>query len=142
MDMAESTGASRFDRVVDAGRLSNAMERALAHGEGRAVVLIELQEVEDPVVAAAEARIVRTVRPSDMIGRLRRDRFAILAPTRGGLEHAQRLADRLSDRLGEPFHVGGKQVKLAARIGVAVGEGPADTAEKVLRRAEDAFSPR
>src|SRR5436190_2105102 len=89
-------------------RLRHAIDRALAHGEGRAIVLIGIQDVDDAVIAAAEARMLRTIRPSDLIGRLSRERFAVLAATSGGLDHAERLAVRLAGRLREPFNVGGK----------------------------------
>ena len=137
--MAESPPAPGFDRIVDSDRFSNAMERALAHGEERAIVLIDLQGPEDAVVAAAEARILRTIRPSDLVGRLGRDRFAVLATTNGGFAQAKGLAIRLAQRLGEPFNVGGKDVLVDAQIGVAVGQGEADTAAKVLVRAEQSF---
>jgi GGDEF domain-containing protein len=141
--MAESVPAPRSSGVVDYARFSAAAERALAHGEGRGVVLIEVDGADDAVMLAAEARIVRTIRPSDLLGRLTRYRFAVLARTDGGPEQVGRVATRVATRLGEPFNVGGRHVKLVARIGVAVAEGDADTAAKILLRAEQAFdAPR
>jgi predicted signal transduction protein with EAL and GGDEF domain len=131
--------------VVDAAGFSAATERALAHDEERAIVLIELQGAPDAVVAAAEARLVRAVRPGDLVGRLRDDRLAVLAETSGGRATAaavtQSLSGRIAARLNEPFHIGGRTIKVRPRVGVAFGEGEADTAAKLLRRAEEEFQP-
>ena len=131
--------------IVDAARFSAATERALAHGEDRAIVLIQFDGAPDVVVAAAEARLLRAVRPGDLIGRLGEDRFAVLAETSGGRNAGERvtqsLASRIVARLSEPFHVGGETLGLSPRVGVAYAEGDADTAQKILARAENGFEP-
>ena len=132
--------------IVDAARFSAATERALAHGEDRAIVLIQLDGAPDAVVAAAEARLLRAVRPGDLVGRLGPDRFAVLAETSGGRNAGARvtrsLASRVAARLSEPFHVGGETISLRPRLGVAFAEGDADTAAKILARAENGFDAR
>ncbi|MFL5868348.1 MAG: diguanylate cyclase domain-containing protein [Thermoleophilaceae bacterium] len=131
--------------IVDAARFSAATERALAHGEDRAIVLVELHGAPDVVVAAAESRLLRAVRPGDLIGRLGADRFAVLAETSGGRNAAdqvtQSLAGRVTAKLTEPFHVGGETIKLSPRVGVAFAQGDADTAARLLLRAEEGFQP-
>ncbi len=132
--------------IVDAARFSAATERALAHGEDRAIVLVQLEGAAEVVVAAAEARLLRTVRPGDLIGRLGEDRFAVLAETSGGraagTRVTQSLAGRIVARLSEPFHVGGETLALSPRVGVAFAEGDADTAARILERAEKGFERR
>jgi GGDEF domain-containing protein len=131
--------------VVDAARFSAATERALAHGEDRAIVLIQLDHASDVAVAAAEARLLRAIRPGDLVGRLGGNRFAVLAESSGGRSAGSRLtrslASRIAARLSEPFHVGGETVVLTPRIGVAFAEGDTDTAAKILSRAEARFDP-
>lgn len=133
--------------IVDAGRFSAATERALAHGEDRAILLVQLDGATEVAVAAAEARLLRAVRPGDLVGRLGHDRLAVLAETsggrRGGEEVIHSLTTRVAARLSEPFQVGGEKVHVIPRIGVAYAEGDADTAAKLLLRAEERFdSPR
>jgi GGDEF domain-containing protein len=132
--------------IVDAAQFSAATERALAHGEDRAIVLVQIDEASDVAVAAAEARLLRAIRPGDLVGRLGSDRFAVLAETSGGRSAGSRvtrsLAKRIAARLSEPFHVGGETVVLSLRIGVAFAEGDADTAAKLLSRAEARFDPQ
>jgi GGDEF domain-containing protein len=125
--------------VLDAESFGAAANRALAHDEDRAVVLIKLAGAPEAVIAAAEARILRTIRPADLLGRLGDDRFAVLTEAAGGRAGAERVAARLAHRLIEPFHVGGESVRLMPRIGVGYREGGTDNAVKLLLRAEQAF---
>jgi hypothetical protein len=126
-------------RILDAEAFGAATNRALAHDEDRAVVLIKLTGAPGPVIAAAEARIARTIRPADLLGRLAEDRFAVLTEPGGGRAGADRVAARLAHTLIEPFHVGGESVRLMPRIGVGYGEGEMDNAIKLLMRAEQGF---
>jgi GGDEF domain-containing protein len=129
--------------IVDAARFSAATERALAHGEDRAIVLVDLHGAADVAIAAAEARLLRAVRPGDLVGRLGDDRFAVLAETSGGRAAGDRvtrsLSRRVAARLSEPFYVGGETLTLSPRIGVSFAKGDADTAAKLLARAEEGF---
>jgi GGDEF domain-containing protein len=71
-------------------------------------VLIQLEGAPDVAVAAAEARLLRAIRPGDLVGRLADDRLAVLAETSGGRAAGKRVTDslatRIAARLGEPFH--------------------------------------
>jgi GGDEF domain-containing protein len=136
------------DGILGLPGFSAATERALAHGESRAIVLIHLEaarlEVEAehdlddmwPVLlAAVEARTAGTIRPADLLGRLGDECLAVLTGEDGGESGADRVARRLAERLGEPFDVGGRELSLRPRIGVAHRDGLADTAEAMFRRA-------
>jgi GGDEF domain-containing protein len=124
---------------LDAESFGAAANRALAHDEDRALVLIKLAGAPEAVIAAAEARILRTIRPADLLGRLGDDRFAVLTEAAGGRAGAERVAARLAHRLIEPFHVGGESVRLMPRIGVGHRQGGTDNAVKLLLRAEQSF---
>jgi GGDEF domain-containing protein len=138
--------APQFDGdVLDAHSFAAATERALAHCENRAIVMIDLEgrhgdlalgEIWGALMAAVEARTSRTIRPDDVLGRLGADRLAILTGTDGGKAAADSVAARLADRLGEPFRVGGREVELRPRIGVGHRVGDADTADAIFRRAD------
>jgi GGDEF domain-containing protein len=133
---------NRYTDVVDERAFTAAAERALAHGEDRAVVLIDLdgapvkEETYGALVLAAEARIIRTIRPDDLLARLDDDRFAVLTEKDG----AARVAVRLGDRLRESFEVGGQRVRLIPQIGVGQSDEGVTTAAALLREA--ASSPR
>jgi GGDEF domain-containing protein len=128
--------------VVDERAGVATTERALAHREDRALVLIELDGAEGSATAqgalatAAETRIARTIRPDDLLGRLDDGRFAVLTEQDG----AARVAIRLGERLREPFDVGGERLRLIPQIGVGYSDREVATAAAILREAES--SPR
>jgi GGDEF domain-containing protein len=121
--------------VLDSVAFTAATERALAHGDPRAIVLIELGS-DDAVRAAAEARILRAIRPNDILGRLDDGRLVVLTEMDG----AARVAIRLGDRLREPFNVGPEQVRLTPQVGVGYAYSDVLTADAMLLEAEN--SPR
>ena len=141
----EGTVAQFDEAILDRRTFAIAIERALAHGEERALVLVDPRSAPDAgpqaedwgaLMLAFEARMARTIRPGDLLARLDGDRLAILTEPQTARGAAERVAARLADRLGEPFHVGGREVELRPRIGVGYPDGEADTAAAMLRRAE------
>ena len=121
--------------VLDAVAFAAATERALAHGDQRAIVLIEL-DADHAVKVAAETRILHAIRPDDRLGRLADGRLAVLT----AMDGAARVAMRLGDRLREPFNVGAEHVRLSPQVGVGYAYADVVTAEAILREAEN--SPR
>lgn len=117
--------------VLDSQAFTAAVARALAQGTPRAVVLIEVRG-SGAVNAAAEARIARTIRPHDVVGRLEEGRLAVLTAKDG----ATRVATRLGDRLREPFNVGAHQVKVTPLVGVGYSGEDVRTPEDLLLAAE------
>ena len=126
--------------VIDSVSITAAIERALAHGEGRAVVVVELERIGDPVswntawdsiLTAAEARMVRVLRPDDVLGRLEDGRFAVLTGSHG----AARVALRLAGRLREPFNVGEERVIVAPLVGVGYPKTGVHTAAALIGEA-------
>ena len=134
-DQPEALGAFGAG-VLDEVAFTTAANRALAHGDERAIVLIELGVDDDAISAAAETRILRAIRPDDRLGRLEDGRLAVLTEMDG----AARVAIRLGDRLREPFNVGRSQARLTPQIGVGYPDAGVVTAEAMLRAAES--SPR
>ena len=122
--------------VLDEVAFTAAADKALAHGDGRAIVLIGLGSDDDAIRAAAETRIIRAIRPDDLLGRLDDGRLAVLTEMDG----AARVAIRLGDRLREPFNVGRAQARLTPQVGVGYPDSGVVTAEAMLRAAES--SPR
>jgi len=136
------------DAIVDARAFRAAADRSLAHGEGRAIVVVDLgdpadllastQDVDEvwaALVAAAEARTAKAIRPADLLGRLAHGIFAVLTEVGGGPDGSRRVALRVAERLDQPFNLGGRQLSVRPRIGVADPGGSADSADAMLRRA-------
>jgi GGDEF domain-containing protein len=132
------------DAVLDRAAFIAATDRALARGHTRGIVMVAvgvdhlgLDGGADALLVAAESRVVRAVRPGDVVGGLGRGRLAVLAGRGDDPDGAARIAERLADRLAEPFHIAGREVELGLRIGTAVD---ADDAEALIRRAEESLA--
>jgi diguanylate cyclase (GGDEF)-like protein/PAS domain S-box-containing protein len=85
----------------------------------------------DGVLVELASRIGGVIRDGDLVARIGGDEFAVLAQTAdtGALEA---LAERLLAAVGEPFVLGGRELRLGASIGIATGT----VAEDLLRNAD------
>ena len=101
-----------------------AVNDSLGHDAGNAVL-----------VAVAE-RLRASVRPGDTVGRIFGDEFAVLLEAPCSTEQAQRVAERIQERLRKPFKAEGQEVLVSPSIGIALGEFAQDSPEEVLRRAD------
>jgi diguanylate cyclase (GGDEF)-like protein/PAS domain S-box-containing protein len=93
----------------------------------------------DQFLVAAAQRIVRVVRPTDVVGRLGGDEFAILIEQPGGEAMAMAMAERLQQALREPFRVGGTEINSSASIGITFSAVGYLTPDEVLRDADIAM---
>ncbi|HEY6511008.1 MAG TPA: EAL domain-containing protein [Burkholderiaceae bacterium] len=93
----------------------------------------------DQFLVVAAQRIVRQVRPADLVGRLGGDEFAILIEQPGGEGMALALAERLQQALREPFQLAGTEVNTSASIGITFSSVGYQTPDEVLRDADIAM---
>jgi GGDEF domain-containing protein len=131
--------------VLERSGFIAATQRALADGESRGMVVVALgvdhlglDGGADAVIVAAESRIARAIRPGDVIGRLDRARLAVLACRDDESDGAPRIAERVADRLTEPFHIAGREVEPGVQIGTASADD--GRAEALIRQAEDSLA--
>lgn len=96
--------------------------------------------VGDAVLQQVAARLIETVRTSDLVARVGSDEFAVVL---GRLRHSDdcdRVAAKLMELLSEPIEVDAEQVQISVSIGSARfpndGAGP----EMLLRNADAALS--
>ena len=136
---------------LDSPAFAAAVERSLAHDQEIGVVVVEVDDLDGvledlgeatgAVLAAMEARVARTIRPDDVLGRLEGGRLAVLSRDSHGLEGSESMAARLAARVSEPFFVGGETVTVEARVGFASADGDTATADELLERAAGAAEP-
>jgi diguanylate cyclase (GGDEF)-like protein/PAS domain S-box-containing protein len=100
---------------------------SLGHGAG------------DLLLAAAAERLKGRLRPEDTLARFGGDEFAVIVENVGDPDEAVRVAGRISDGLGEPFVLGGRELYARASIGIALGSAPDKTPEDLLRDADTAM---
>ena len=76
--------------------------------------------VGDQLLVAIARRLEQLMRPSDTVARLGGDEFAVLAGgVRDGADAAH-VAERIQQRLVEPFVIAGQEVFVTASIGIAL----------------------
>ncbi len=95
-------------------------------------------EVGDQLLRIAAERLRQGLRSCDIIGRPGGDEFVALVPDVDA-DVAQHLAVRLTKGLEEPYVVGGKSLRCAASIGLALYPTNASTLTGLLREADQAM---
>ncbi len=92
----------------------------------------------DRLLQAVAQRIVQTTRSSDTVARLGGDEFAVLLEGIEARTDVERLADGLIEILDAPFSLDGREVRVAASIGIAFAAAEAG-AEVLLSNADIAM---
>ncbi|MDX1403981.1 MAG: diguanylate cyclase [Woeseiaceae bacterium] len=95
-------------------------------------------EIGDQLLVIAAERIKSSFRSHDIIGRPGGDEFVVLVPDVPG-DVAERLAQRLSAALDEPYHIEDLEHDCAAAIGLALYPEHANTLTGLLRAADQAM---
>ena len=95
-------------------------------------------EVGDQLPKIAAARLRKSLRSCDIIGRPGGDEFVALVPDVDS-EVADRLAKRLTKALEKPYNIGRRKLSCAASIGLALYPKNANTLTGLLREADQAM---
>jgi len=139
------------NRTLFDDRLAQALARA-RRGDGQvAVVLVDLDDFKavndslghaagDELLIACARRFDALVRATDTAARLGGDEFAVLVEDRGDVGAvAAEVAERLRVALDRPFPIEGRELHVAASVGVAVAEDPTVSPLDVVRNADIAM---
>ncbi len=94
--------------------------------------------VGDRLLIAVARRLESTLRPGDTVARLGGDEFTILLDDVCDAREATMIAERVQQTLQEPFHLDGRELVVAASIGIALADHDAAPAE-VMRDADVAM---
>ena len=95
-------------------------------------------EVGDQLLRIAAARLRKSLRSCDIIGRPGGDEFVALVPD-VDTEVADKLAKRLTSALEEPYKISRQKIVCAASIGLALYPENANTLTGLLREADQAM---
>ncbi len=140
------------NRALFTERVSKAVTGRRSTDHDTAVLYIDLDgfkqvndtighQAGDELLIQAARRLGESVRSGDIAARLGGDEFAALITGDGTHDHAARelrvleIADRLRIKLSEPYRIEGRDVRVAASIGVAFAE-PGVTPAGLLRNAD------
>ncbi|MFF4601313.1 putative bifunctional diguanylate cyclase/phosphodiesterase [Streptomyces sp. NPDC001339] len=140
------------NRALFTERVTKAVTGRRASDHDTAVLYIDLDgfkqvndtighQAGDELLVQAARRLGDSVRSGDIAARLGGDEFAALITGDGTRDRAARefrvceIADRLRIRLSEPYRIDGRDVRVAASIGVAFAE-PGVSPAGLLRNAD------
>jgi diguanylate cyclase (GGDEF)-like protein/PAS domain S-box-containing protein len=97
-------------------------------------------EAGDRVLREVANILERTVRRSDVVGRVGGDEFVVVLPGIDGIDKAQDIAVNIIAGVGVPVVIGaGRRAEVGASIGIAFAEWPGESAASLLRRADTAM---
>ena len=139
------------NRVLFLDRLDQAIRRAQRRQPENcaAVLFLDLDRfklvndslghaVGDRLLIAVARRLEAELRPGDTVARLGGDEFTILLDAVCDAREATLIAERVHRTLQEPFHLDGRELVVAASLGIALAEPDADPAD-VMRDADVAM---
>ncbi len=132
-------------------RLDEAVRNHQLGGDRLAVLVVDVDEftklndalghrVGDALLRATAARLVDTVRTSDLVARTGADEFAIVLGRLRHVDDAEHVAGKLAELLSEPFEIDAEQVNVSVSVGAALFPSDGASPEMLLRNADAALS--
>ncbi len=91
--------------------------------------------VGDELLRQLGQRLQNMIRGTDLLVRLGGDEFAVVLLD-SDADYGSLVAQRISSRLEEPFHLGSVRARISASIGIAVSPRDAEDAPELLRCAD------
>jgi diguanylate cyclase (GGDEF)-like protein len=131
-------------------RLRHAMDRANRNSRTMALLLLNINkfkevndafgyEAGDAILVRAAATIRGCLRDSDTVARWGGDEFVALLEDLGSEGDAQRVAEKILDRFGQPLEVGGRECFVTLSAGVALYPAAHTDLDALLKHADVAM---
>ncbi|MBC7802020.1 MAG: EAL domain-containing protein [Gemmatimonadaceae bacterium] len=138
------------NRVVLQDHLDQAVAACAASGHGLALLYIDLDRfkpindthghaVGDQLLIEVASRMRGMVREEDLVARMGGDEFAIVQTAVGQPGSAASLAQRLIERMAEPFLFNGMRLTIGLSIGIGVYPTSGTVAAELRRNADIAL---
>jgi diguanylate cyclase (GGDEF)-like protein len=139
------TGLPNRSHLLD--RAEQAVEAAGTAGGRAALLLIDLDGFKavndtvghhagDALLCAVAQRLLGSVRDLDLVARLGGDEFAVLLTCDPDEQRARAIAERIHDRLREPFLIEEHEITIGGSIGVALFPDHAADVQTLIRGAD------
>lgn len=137
-------------KAVFMAGVDHALARHRRQRGGVAVLFVDLDRFKaindhyghalgDGVLAESARRVRRSVRPSDSVGRVGGDEFAVLCEDLTERDDAVRVAERILRASSIALRASSRVAVPDVSIGIAYAAGDSDTAEHLLNRADQAM---
>jgi len=130
--------------------LAHGLIQAKRHGWGLAVLFIDIDKFKnindsyghgmgDQVLLTVANRLKSFVRGGDMVSRWGGDEFVCLLLEVKHDDDVTRLAEKLVNRIAEPFEYNGTVLSITSSIGIAVYPADGETADILFKNADTAM---
>jgi diguanylate cyclase (GGDEF)-like protein/PAS domain S-box-containing protein len=131
-------------------RLGQALRRTRRQHKRVAVLFMDLDgfkvvndslghEVGDLLLTVVAQRLRRCLRPEDTLARFGGDEFTVLIEALDDPAEAVQVAERITDELRRPFIMEGRELHVAASIGISLGDARTHDPDGLLREADTAM---
>lgn len=131
-------------------RLKQAMARARRDKESIAVLFLDLDgfklindtfghDTGDALLCEVSKRITECVRETDTVARLGGDEFSVVISSVRTRPSIELVADKIIEKINRPFELRGNDCSVSASIGIATYAGKKETAERLVKIADDAM---
>lgn len=137
------------NRALFADRAEKALALARRESDTVGMILLDLDRFKnvndslghdagDELIRRSAERLSDALRSSDTVARLGGDEFAILLP---GLhsEETVRVARKLLDAMRQPFLVAGRELRVSASLGLAIGPQDGEDVQTLVKSADTAM---
>lgn len=131
-------------------QLTAEMERARCEEASGSILFIDLDDLKivndtfghtsgDDVIIKAGMNIMAAAEGKSFVARISGDEFIVILPGESNRERVANIADRIIGALCQEYDVGGAYFNMSASAGVAVYPEDGDTAEDILKNADNAL---
>lgn len=138
------------NRSLFLDRLSVAIAQAERQEQGLAVLFLDIDDLKlvndtlghatgDELLNRLADRLTDIVRRGDTVARVGGDEFLVLLPNVSEEEDAGVVAQKILDKLAEPFVVRGEEMHVTSSIGVSIYPTDGLEAESLIRNADGAM---
>jgi len=93
----------------------------------------------DVLLIESASRIQHCIRASDSVARLGGDEFVIVLMNIANQSGVEKVAEKILERLTQPFHIGNEVAHISASIGITICPNDGDKLEALMKNADQAM---